>query len=292
MDLQDVINATSLGGLYALFALGVAITFGVMRLMNFAHGELIMVGGYIAVLVAPVSPLLVLVCPLVGAVIVALILERVAFRPIRGADITTLLISSFAVSYLLQNLAIMIFGSVPKTGNVLGGLSGAITLFGMDISKLSLVMLVTTFVLLNLVGLFILRSRTGLYMRAAAEDFTMARLLAVDANRVVAMSFGVAGLVAGVGALFLAAQTGSASPTMGLSPVTVAFIATIVGGLGSLRSAVLGGFLIGVLTVMLQLYLPLDVKPFRDAFVYLVVIVILLLRPDGLFPFRRVVERV
>jgi branched-chain amino acid transport system permease protein len=289
---HNAIDAISQGSLYALFALGVALIFGIMRLVNFAHGELITCGAYALVLVSG-PPLLVRLMATVAAVVVlALLLERVAFRPVRGADPSTLLVTSFAVSYVLQNLAILVFGSVPRSTNVSTALNHSVTIGSIDVPKLEIVTIVLTLVLLGCLAAFLNRTTLGVQMRAAAEDFHMARLLGVRANLVIAAAFAIAGLLAGVAAALLVAQTGTVTATMGVTPVIFGFIATILGGMGSLSGAVLGGFIVGALGVVLQATLPLDVRPYRDAFLFVAVIAMLVVRPNGLVVARSAVRRV
>ena len=290
--IQNSIDALSFGSLYALFALGIALIFGIMGLINFAHGELIMTGGFaLAFLGHPGWPLLILGTVAI-VVAVALGIERVAFRPVRGADPITLLVTSFAVSYSLQNLAQVVFGTVPKATNLSTSLSSSFSVGGIYIAKLDVVTVVVTATLLGLLGLFLAKTRLGVQMRAAAEDFRMARVLGVNANRVIATAFALSGVLASAAAILLVAQNGEVTATMGSSPVLVAFIATVLGGIGSLRGAVLGGFILGIITVALQAYLPLEFRYYRDAFAYGAVIIMLLARPQGLIVARHIVTRV
>lgn len=290
--IQLVIDAVGLGGLYALLALGIALIFGIMDLINFAYGELIMIGGYTLVLLSDLPLALALPATVATVVLASLAMDRIAFRPIRLADPTTLLITSFALSYLLQNLAILAFGSLPKTTGVGSGLAGPIALGGITVSKLDIVVILVAISLI--VGLVTLVQRTsmGIRMRAAAENFEMARTLGVRADRVIALAFALSGVLAAVAAFFLIAQTGSVSPLFGVSPVLIAFIATILGGLGSLSGAVIAGFGLGALTVVLQQLLPDGLQPYRDAFVFTVVLITLIVRPDGLIPQRARTARV
>jgi branched-chain amino acid transport system permease protein len=290
--LQNAIDAVSVGSLYALFALGIALIFGIMRLINFAHGELIMVGAF-ALYLGRHLPWPVQIAVTLGAcVAVALLMERVAFRPVRGADATTLLITSFAVSFFLQNLAIMIFGSLPRTANVSTTLSESFSLGGLSIPWLDVLTISVTLALVTALGAFLGKTTVGLQMRAAAEDFRMARVLGVRANVVIATAFGISGVLAAAASVLLMIQTGTVTPTVGSSPVLIAFIATVLGGMGSLRGAVLGGMLLGVLTVALQAYLPLELRYYRDAFAYGAVILMLVVRPQGLVVARSLVTRV
>jgi branched-chain amino acid transport system permease protein len=290
--IQNIIDALALGSLYALFALGVALIFGIMRLINFAHGELIMVGAYVLVLVGDVPLGVKIGGAVLVAVAVALLMERVAMRPVRNSDPTTLLITSFAVSYLLQNLAILILGSTPKSGQVSSTLSESFDIGSVSVSKLNVATVATTLALLGGLALFLNRTAMGVQMRAAAENFRMARLLGVPANRVIAMAFGISGLLAGIAAVFLVAQTGTVSPTLGLTPVLFAFMATVLGGLGSLSGAVVGGFLLGGASVALQALLPLEVREYRDAILFGAVLLVMVLRPQGLIVPRTAATRI
>ena len=290
--LQHVIDAVTYGSQFALYALGIALIFGIMGLINFAHGELIMVGAYTIVLIGH-PPWPVVVVATVGiAIVFALTMERIAFRPLRGANPATMLIASFAVSYGLQNLAILIEASAPKGVHVSTWLSESFEVGSLSVPKLDPVTVGVTIVLLAALGFFLQRTRMGVQMRAAAEDFRMARILGVRANTVIATAFGISGLLAGIGAYLLVAQTGEVAPDIGSNPVLYAFVATVLGGMGSLRGAVLGGYVFGAIFVALQSYLPLELRSYRDAFAFAAVIAMLLIRPQGLIVARSVVSRV
>jgi branched-chain amino acid transport system permease protein len=289
---QTIIDAISLGALYALLALGIALIFGIMNLINFAYGELMMIGGYSLVMLASAAAPVMILTTLIIVVIAALLMDRIAFRPVRAADATTLLITSFALSYLLQNLAIMIFGSLPRTTGVGSGLDQSIEIGGVAVSELHLTVIAVAVLLIAGLVFLIRRTGLGIQMRAAAEDFEMARLLGVNADRIIAVGFAISGLLAAVAGFFLVAESGSVSPTFGVSAVLIAFIATIVGGLGSLQGAVLAGFGLGAVTVAFQDLLPDGLVPYRDAFVFLVVLLTLILRPAGLIPQRARAARV
>jgi branched-chain amino acid transport system permease protein len=222
----------------------------------------------------------------------ALVMERVAFRPVRGANPSTLLVTSFALSFLLQNLAIVATDGLPKGIELLPQLTTAYHFLGLRFRQIDLAAVITTAVLLLGLTTFLNRTAMGIQMRAAAEDFRMARLLGVNANKVIATAFALSGLLAGVAAILLIAQSGTVSPTIGLGPVLVAFTATIMGGLGNLRGAMLGGFTLACITVGLQAGLPSDLQSFREAFVFAFVIAVLLLRPQGLVVAAGRVERV
>ncbi len=284
--IQTAIDAISLGGLYALVALGVALIFSIMRLINFAHGELIMIAAYALVLLADLPFVLMVAAVLGVTVAAALAMERVAFRPIRSADLWTLLITSFALSYLLQNVAILTVGARPKATVVSDFLDRSFTIGDVTVRYLSVATVVTAAVLVGVLTFFLVRTKLGLQMRAAASDFEMARLLGVRANRVISTAFALSGLLAGVAAILLVAQTGTVSPSVGVGAVVVAFVAVIVGGMGSLPGAALGGLLVGILLVVTQAVLPLDLRGYRDAFVFTAMIALLYFRPAGIIAAR------
>lgn len=289
---QQIFDAASLGSLYALMALGIALVFGVMRLVNFAYGELIMIGGYVAFVVSDAPAFILLVAVVLAVCITALLMERIAFRPVRGADPATMLVTSFALSVGLQSLVTLTAGSRPKGLDVLPTLTHQFTIRGTSIPWLDVATLATTVALLAGFATFLKYSEMGIQVRAAAEDFRMARLLGVRANRVIAVTFALSGILAGAVAILLVARTGTVSPAMGVGPALIAFVATVVGGMGSLFGAALGGFLLGVVSVTLQVELPEPARVYRDAFIFAIVIFVLLLRPQGLAGSRALRERV
>ncbi|MEM1343017.1 MAG: branched-chain amino acid ABC transporter permease [Pseudomonadota bacterium] len=284
--LQQLVNALSLGGIYALLALGLAIVFSIVRLINFAHGEIMTVGGY-GVFLSLMLGLPALPAMAVGigfSVMAALAMEKVAFRAMRGASVVTLLITSFAVSELLKVLFQNGISARPVPISLPPFLSSTLDLGGVTLPVIAMVSIVVT--LSALIGLTLLLRRTviGFAMRAAAEDFDMLRLLGLRANTVVAAAFAISGLLAGIAAVLWTAQRGSVDPLMGFFPVLKAFISTVLGGLGSLGGAVLGGFVVGAIEVFSQAFLPPSLSPYRDAIVLTCVIALLLVRPDGLIP--------
>jgi branched-chain amino acid transport system permease protein len=290
--IQHIIDALSTGSLYALFALGVAFIVGVARIVNFAHGELLMVSSYLVLAFVSLTWPLVALLVIVLVVVLALAMERVVFRPMRKADGATVLIMAFSLSVFLQNAVLAIEGPRAKSVNFADSLIKPLTIGSLRIPWLDLVTVGITVVLLIALALLLRRTPIGRQLRAAAEDFGMARLVGVRADTVIAVAFAVSGALAAVSGLLLTIQTGSLTPTMGLQPVLVAFIATVIGGMGSLAGAVLGGYLLGAVTVLLQVSLPDGLIPYRDAFVFGLVIVALLVRPQGLIPGRLGTERV
>lgn len=290
--LQIVIDALSVGGLYALTALGIGIVFSVMRLANFAHAEFVTVAAYVLLALSGQPIIMSVAASVLIAIALAVLTERVAFRPIRQADQATMLIASFAVSMLLQRVLIFLLGSRIKAVDPLPGLSQAIMVGGVQVSLLKLATIATCGILLIALSLFMTRTRYGLHMRAAAENFTMSRLVGVRANAVIATAFALSGALAAVVAVLFAAQTGFVQPRFGVQLVIIAFVATVIGGLGNLVGAVAGGFLVGAVSTLLQTLLPEELRPFREAFLFVVVILVLLIRPQGIFPAKGLKERV
>lgn len=284
--LQQLVNALSLGGVYAMLALGLAIVFSIVRLINFAHGEIMTFGGY-GVFVAMLmgySPSAALLIGIGASVVMALAMERTAFRAMRGADVVSLLITSFAVSEILKVFFQNGISPRPVPVSFPASWTGTYQVGDLTIGVAPTVSTIVAMTALGLLTFVLRRTAMGMAMRAAAEDFEMLRMLGVKANRVVAVSFALSGLLAGAAAVIWTAQRGSVDPMMGFFPVLKAFIASVLGGLGSLSGAVLGGFVIGAIEVLAQAFLPEGLVPYREAIVLSAVIAVLLVRPDGLLP--------
>lgn len=302
--MQLIVDALSLGSQYGLVALGIGLVFGVMRMINFAHGDLVTFGAYALVVptAAELAPPLIgswpawIFIPAILAVVTAVMLltERFAFRPLRkrGADGTSLLISSFAVSYLLQSIILFVHTGRPKSVNILSDLTQTVSFFGVRVARIDLVTIITTAILLSAVVFFLNRTRAGREVRAASEDFSMARLLGVRADKVIAYAFAVSGILAAVVSLLYVTKTGTLDYRMGVPLAIAGFVGTVVGGMGSLTGAVLGGFSLGIASTLLQALLPAEFRPARDAFLYGAVIFVLLMKPEGIFTSTRRKERV
>lgn len=300
--LQVLFDALSLGSLYALGALGIALIFGVMRLVNFAHGDYIAFCVFAmlwpsidaaAIVFAGNLPTFILI-PFILAVGAGLsvLSEIVVFRRFRNANPATMMIASFALGFVIKYFLLMLYSSRPKSIDLWSNLTQQIEVFGARIPPLQVITIAVTIVILLALTAFLKRTRFGLEMRAAAENFTMARMLGVRANRVIMLAFAVSGMLAAAVGLILVTQTGTVDIQMGANLMLVAFVATVIGGLGSLPGAVLAGYLIGAATVIMQVVLPPDARPFRDAFVYGAVIVMLIWRPNGLFASKAAKQRV
>lgn len=300
--LQVLFDALSLGSLYALGALGIALIFGVMRLVNFAHGDYIAFCVFAmlwpsidaaAIVFAGNLPTYLLI-PFILAVGAGLsvLSEIVVFRRFRNANPATMMIASFALGFVIKYFLLMLYSSRPKSIDLWSNLTQQIEIAGARIPPLQVITIGVTIVILLALTAFLKRTRFGLEMRAAAENFTMARMLGVKANRVIMLAFAVSGMLAAAVGLILVTQTGTVDINMGANLMLVAFVATVIGGLGSLPGAVLAGYLIGAATVIMQVVLPPDARPFRDAFVYGAVIAMLIWRPNGLFASKAAKQRV
>lgn len=287
---QQVMNALAFGAEYALLALGLAIVFSIMGLVNFAHGEIIAVGGYTMVAMAALAlsnPLVVIGAAVLVAALSSVLLERVAFRPVRYADPTTGLLTAFGVSIVLQNLFLLLVSPRPIAVTSLYFLEWPIELGGVRVSSLQLFEALTTVVVIVAMMLFLRRTTLGLAMRDAALDFEMVRLTGIRANRVFATAFLISGLLAGIACVFIMARRGSVDPHLGFDPVLKAFVACVVGGFGSLPGAVLGGFLLGAIEVAMLVMLPQSLGGMTDAFVFGIIALLLVWRPDGILTPRR-----
>lgn len=292
--LQAIIDAVALGALYALVAVGIALVFGVLRLVNFAHSELITVGAYALALTSDWPLAVSIVCCLAASTALALGTERLTFRPLRGAAPATMLVTTFAVSFALQAVWLTLFGPEGKSADLLGSLNRGAVTGDVVIRWVTLAELVGGGLLLGGLVLVLTRTEIGLQMRAAAADPRAARLLGVRADRVVALAFAMAGLSAGIVALLLTVQQPLVTPTFGLQITILALVGVVVGGMDRLVSATIGGFFVGFATSVLGTLLPSGNRVFLTSFVFLLVIVVLLVRPAGLFaPWRATaVERV
>ena len=292
--LQQIVNAVSLGSLYALVAVGLSIVFGVLKLTNFAHGDVMMVGAFgVALLVGIGVPFPVaVICGIAAAAVAGFLIERIAYRPIRDAPDVARLLTSLAVTYIIENVGILVFTSSPRNFPLPDILNtswevsnGAITFTSINLLTIAL-----TFVSLLLLGWFITRTTTGLGMRAAAEDMSAAHLVGLNVNRLIIVAFIVASAYAGLAGILWAAQAGVVQPQMGFTPLLKAFVAAIIGGFGSIAGALVGGYILGALEIFIVAFLPSSVSSYRDAIVFAVLIAFLLVRPGGLLQPNREIK--
>ena len=295
--LQTLINAVGLGAVYALMAVGIGLVFGVLRLVNFAYGQLIMAGAFALAIGSERGwPAWATVLTCFGVVVaLSLLMDVAVFRPLRRASPATMLVATFAVAFLLQAIALLKFGTLGKIATIFPELFDPVSSGG----RLGAVRWVTVVAIgcavVALVGLTLLleKTRLGLHMRAAAADFQTARLLGVDANGVITVAVVLSGVLAAVVSVILTVQTPLVVPSFALQETIIVLVGVVVGGLDRLWTATLGGFAIGVATSVLTDQLSATRGVYVNSFVFGLVILVLLIRPEGLFaPFRtRPVER-
>ena len=283
-----VIDVLSLGSLYALMALGLVLVYGILKLVNFAYGELIMVTGYSLYLLdgSPLPWLVMALVAILAAVLASVLTERIAFRPVREKSLTAMLITSFAVSTLFQNAALLLISPRARVVPLPDLFTMNFMIGSVLIQVRDLLAVVVSLAMLAVFTLLLNRTVLGIALRAAADNFRMTRMLGVPANLVISVAFAISGLLAGVVALFWLGRTASVTPGIGLEPLIVAFVATVVGGLNSLLGAVIGGYALALMTVGINTFLPQDLVDYRQAFTFGLVILILLFRPEGLIRAR------
>jgi len=282
--LQQLVNGLSLGSTYALLALGLAIVFTIFGLVNFAYGELITIGAYVMLACSNLGlPWIVqALAGIFAAAVASVLMELIAFRPVRHADGTTMLITSFGVAIAVQAILTITVSARARSVPQPAWTIETVSFGGIALPAYQVVTVVVTALALLTMVLVLKRTNFGIAMRGAAEDFTTARLLGVRANRMVSSAFLISGLLAGVGAVLILARTGGAvEPTMGLAPVLKAFVAIVIGGIGSLSGAVVGGLVLGVAEVMLRAYLPGQVTGLTDGILFALVVVVIVVRPEG-----------
>ena len=295
LDLQVQVDAIGLGAIFALMAVGIGLVFGVMRLVNFAYGQLVMAGAFALAYASdrdwPVGVGIALCFAVVLAL--SLAMERIVFRPLRTQSAAVMLIATFAVAFLLQSIALLWFGPLGRTATSLVELNRPISVGGVDIRKITIVAIVTAAVCLLLLVALLNRTSIGLHMRAAAMDSQTARLLGVRANLVSTVAVLIAGVLAAVVAVMLTVQFPTVTPTYALQETILVLAGVVVGGMTRLLSATLGGFAIGYASGLLGGALPTAQSQYLPSLVFGLVILVLLVRPDGLFTRGRgLVERV
>lgn len=295
ITLEFITNILSLGSLYAMLALGLVIVYGILRLVNFAYSELIMVGGYTMYLVTLYTPLpwlAVAILAVLAVMLTSLFTELVAFRPVREKSLTAMLITSFAVSTLLQNGALLIISPRARAVTLPQIFQTSVMIAGTSVPWRNILTILTCILTLALLTLLLRRTLLGIALRAAADNFKMTRMLGVPANTVISTAFAISGIMAGIVSIFWIGRSASVTPTIGMPPLLVAFVATVIGGMNSLTGAVVGGFVYAITISLLGVILPLGMMEFREAFMFAFVIIVLLFRPEGLIRSKTSVERV
>lgn len=283
--IETLINGLSMGSTYAMIALGYTMVYGIAKMLNFAHGDIIMVGGYMIFVTMSVTgnPVLGLIVAVVCCVLLGVGIEKIAYKPLRGASPLAVLITAIGVSYLLQSLAQIIFGTAPKMVNVadLGNLSVA----GLTIPVYTLVTLGCSMVIMTTLTLFVKYTRVGRAMIAVSEDKGAAQLMGVNVNRIIMITFAIGSALAAFAGLFMLMKSPSLTNTLGAMPGIKAFTAAVIGGIGSIPGAMLGGILMGVVEAI-SLTIPV-IAPYTDAIEFIILIIILLVRPTGILGKKR-----
>ena len=291
--IQFVLDVLSLGSLYALMALGLVIIYGILKLVNFAYGELVMVAGYTLYLLnaTPFPWLAMAAVAILVSIATGIMTEFIAFKPVRAKSVTAVLITSFAFSTLLQNAALLFISPRARNVPLPDIFTRSVEILDVVIPIRNLITIACVLLLLSIFSFAMKRTVLGLALRAAASQFRMARMVGIPANMIISLAFAISGLFAGVVAILWLGRIGSVVPGIGLEPLLVAFIATVIGGMRSLLGAVVGGYLLALIDVSFNYGLSQNLLHFRDAFTFTFVILILLFLPSGLIKGREAGQR-
>ena len=279
--LQYLINGISIGAVYAIIALGYTMVYGIAKMLNFAHGDVIMVGAYISFCVTNYMGLpawVSILAAMAVCVLLGILIEGLAYKPLRGASSLAVLITAIGVSYFLQNAAQLIWGSAPKNFTSIVTFE-PIKLFGGQLTGEVIVTILASIVIMVVLTLFTGKTRMGKAMRAVSEDRAAAQLMGINVNNTISMTFAIGSALAAIAGVLLCSTVPTLQPTTGSMPGIRAFTAAVFGGIGSIPGAMLGGILLGIIETMTKAYLSTQ---FSDAIVFLVLIIVLLVKPAGL----------
>ena len=279
--LQHLLNGLRLGSIYALIALGYSMVYGIIQLLNFAHGDIIMVGGYIALLLigAQLSPIIAIVAAIIGCVLLASFIEKTAYKPLREAPRISLLITAIGVSYFLENLAQLLLGADPRSfPNT--SIIPAVTYSagGLSVSLTTIVTIVVSVAAMGLLTVLIQKTKIGKAMRAVSEDTGAAQLMGINVNTTINFTFAIGAALAAIGAILYCCSVPQVKPTTGYLLGIKAFVAAVLGGIGSIPGAMLGGLAIGIAEVVVNAF---GLSNWTDAVVYAILVVVLLVKPTG-----------
>ena len=278
---QHLLTGISLGGAYALIAIGYTMVYGILRLINFAHGDIFMISGYFMIFAMASFPWFIAIpVALIGTVILGVVIEKAAYIPLRSAPRMSIMISAIGVSYLLENLATYLFTAIPKAYPEIPFLKKILTFGGITTSLVTLLTPVLTVVLVVLLMQLINHTKIGMAMRAVSKDTEASRLMGIKVDNTISMTFIIGCLLAGIGAILYFTDRMTVYPYSGSLPGLKCFVAAVLGGIGSIPGAVIGGFIIGICETFLVAF---GYSTFSDAFTFLLLIIILLVRPTGLF---------
>jgi branched-chain amino acid transport system permease protein len=297
VDAQTLVDAVALGAVYALMAVGIGLVFGVLRLVNFAYGQLVMAGAYTLAFTSHLHPAVSIAACFVVVIALSTAIDLAVFRPLRGQSPAVMLVTTFALAFLLQAVARIVDvrdGTIGEPVRVVGQLNRAVGVGGVNVRQVTILAIVLGIVVLGLLALLLGRTTIGLHMRAAAADFRTARLLGVRSDRVIGFAVFLSAVLAALVAIVLTVRRPLVTPAYGLQETIVVLVGVVVGGLDRLWTATLGGFAIGFATGVINGVLPTDKTIFLPTAVFTLVILVLLLRPGGLFVPRgaTTVERV
>ena len=280
-NLPYLMAGISVGGQYALIAIGYTMVYGILRLINFAHGDIFMCAGLIMVYSVTVMPMyLAIPFVLVTTVIIGFVIERVAYKPLRSAPRMSVMISAIGVSYLLQNLALYITGGLAQQYPTIPWISDVITVFGVTTKRVTVITPFLVILLVVLLVLLIHKTKVGMAMRAASKDFETSQLMGIKINSVISLTFIIGSFLAAVGSLLFFSNYTGVTPTVGAMPGRKAFVAAVFGGIGSIPGAVIGAFIIGIVENIIK---GLGWTTFSDAFTFALLIIVLIFKPTGLF---------
>ncbi len=282
--LQNLINGLSLGGLYALIAIGYTMVYGILRLINFAHGEIFMLGTYFLFYGVAIFHLpwwLSFVIAIILTALTGMLTEKIAYRPLRNAPRISILISAIGVSFFLQNAGVVVFSGVPKSFNRPDIFKKMFILGNIRISSINIAATVISILFLMALLYIVFKTKTGLAMRAISTDVETAKLMAVDVDNTISITFAIGSALAAVGGILWALKYPQIFPVMGMIPGIKAFIAAVLGGIGNIGGAMIGGFILGLAEIMLVGFMP-ALSGYRDAFAFVILILILLFKPDGI----------
>ena len=282
--LETLINGCSIGGIYAMIALGYTMVYGIAKMLNFAHGDIIMVGAYVIILFLPINPIVSIIAAIVLCAALGITIEKIAYKPLRkAASPIAVLITAIGVSYLLQGLAQLIYGS--RSRPITLGKFGTVTLFNVSINISSLLTLGLCVVIMVALTLFIKKTKVGCAMLAVSEDRAAAKLMGININGIITLTFAIGSALAAFASTFYLIQIPSITPTLGSMPGIKAFTAAVIGGIGSIPGAMIGGILLGVIEKF-SMSIP-ALAEYTNAIEFGLLILILLLKPTGLLGKKR-----
>ena len=281
--LITLVNGLSLGGIYAMIALGYTMVYGIAKMLNFAHGDVIMVGGYMILLFLPINPIVAIIASIIFCTVAGIVIEKVAYKPLRGASPLAVLITAIGVSYLLQSVAQIAFGSASRF--VIIANLGTLKIGGLAIGYSTIITLICSMIVMIGLNLFVKFSKTGRAMIAVSEDKGAAQLMGINVNNIIMITFAIGSALAALASLFFLLKAPSITPTFGALPGIKAFTAAVIGGIGSIPGAMVGGLLLGVIECFAQ-SVP-AIAPYTDAIEFSILIIILLVKPTGLLGKKR-----